>query len=77
MPQTVGQIAKSGPIVEVSVDGTAWTDICGTVTTVDVGGGDRSTSETNTSCGEGPVVVTGKRAAQTVEVNSLYTEIAT
>ena len=79
MAQTTTAFVKSEYQVEVSNDlvTPTWTDISGWSTTVDVSGGERTNSETHTADGDVPIAVAGKRAAQQVTVNVVYTEGAT
>lgn len=75
MAQTTAANAKSNFVVEVSTDGSAWTNISGQSASVTPGGGDQHTGEQNTADGNAPVVTaSNKVAAKTIEVNCLYTE---
>jgi hypothetical protein len=75
MAQTTGGISQGVFTVEVSTDGSAWTDISGQATTVNLSGGDQIVGAQNTAEGSAPVVTnSNKLEALTVEVNFLYTE---
>lgn len=77
MAQTTGGMPRSGFKVEVSLNGSDWTDISGAAATVAPSGGDQLTGEQNTADGSAPVVVgSNKVGARTLEVNCLYTETA-
>jgi len=75
MAQTTAANARSNFQVEVSTDGTAWTDISGAAASVTPSGGEQHIGEQNTADGEAPVVTgSNKVASRTLEVNCLYTE---
>lgn len=75
MSQTTGAFAQSNFQVEVSLNGSSWTDISGEVANVTVDGGDQLIGEQHTADGEVPVVVgSNKTEAKTVTVSILYTE---
>jgi hypothetical protein len=75
MAQTTGAFAQSGFKVEVSLNGSDWTDISGQATNVAVEGGDQMVGEQHTADGEVPVVTgSNKTEAKTVTVSILYTE---
>lgn len=77
MAQTTGAISQAGFKIEVSTDGTSWTDISGAASTVAVEGGEYGVGEQMTAEGaEAVVVPSGKRSPVTVTVNALYTETA-
>lgn len=77
MTQTTGAISQAGFKIEVSTDGTSWSDISGQAATVTVEGGDYGVGEQMTAEGaEAVVVPSGKRAPVTVTCNALYTETA-
>lgn len=75
MAQTTGAIPKSNFQIEVSVNGSTWTDISGAATTVTPSGGEQMTGEQQTAEGTVPVVMySNKVAATQLEINILYTE---
>lgn len=77
MAQTIGAQARSNFKVEVSVNGTSWTDISGAAASVTPSGGEQHIGEQNTADGSAPVVTgSNKVASRTLEVNCLYTELA-
>lgn len=77
MAQTTSAISQAGFKVEVSTDGTSWTDISGTASTVNVDGGDVPVGEQMTAEGSEAIVVSsGKVEPRTVTVRSVYTEDA-
>ena len=78
MAQTTGAISQSGFKVEVSTDGTSWTDISGQASNVTVDGGDVPVGEQMTAeGGEAIVVSSNKLEPRDVTVRSVYTEGAT
>lgn len=77
MAQTTGAKSRSLFKVEVSTNGTAWTDISGAAASVTPSGGEQHVGEQNTADGSAPVVTgSNKVASRTLEVNCLYTEVA-
>lgn len=78
MPQTTGAIPRSNFQVQVSVNGTSWTDISGQAVTVQRSDGEQMIGEQSTADGMSPVVTgSNKKAAETVTVSAVYTEGAT
>lgn len=77
MAQTTAGIPVSGYKVEVSTNGSAWTNISGTATTVSVEGGDNKVGQQHTAEGDEAIVVSGNKVdPRTVTVRSVYTESA-
>ncbi len=77
MAQTTGALPQGKCQVEVSVDGTVWTDISGSTATATPGAGEQMTGEQHTFDGQFPIVTaSGKMAATTMEFNIVYTETA-
>lgn len=77
MAQTTSAIPKSNYKVEVSTDGSSWTDISGNGATVEIDGGEQMIGEQQTAAGNVPVVVPShKTSAVTANVSVLYTETA-
>lgn len=75
MAQTTGSLPQGQCQVEVSVDGSAWTDISGSVASATPSGGDQMTGEQHTFDGQFPIVTgSNKMAATTVEFSIVYTE---
>lgn len=75
MAQTTYGIPRSNYQVQVSTDGSSWTDISGQSATVQRSGGDHMIGEQNTADGESPVVTgSNKKGAETVTVSCIYTE---
>lgn len=78
MAQTENAIPRSDFQVEVSLDGTDWTDISGEATNVARSDGDVLIGEQHTADGFSPVVTpANKKGAETVTVSIVYTEEAT
>jgi hypothetical protein len=74
MAQTTGAMSFANAKIEVSTDGTAWTDISGFANKVQVGGGERSSAEYYTADGDTPIFTTGKRGSFDITVSAAYTE---
>jgi hypothetical protein len=74
MAQTENALSFVDADVEISTDGTVWTDISGFTNSVGIDGGDRATSEFFTLDGDTPIVTKGKRGLINVTVSALYTE---
>jgi ABC-type glycerol-3-phosphate transport system substrate-binding protein len=69
-----GEISFYKAKVEVSTNGTTWTDISAAATAVEVKGGDRKTGEAYSYSLDYPVITQGKREPINVTVKALYTE---
>lgn len=76
MAQTTGGVSFVNCKVEFSVNGSAWTDVSGMASTVDVGGGVRATGEAYTFDGSFAIVRRGKAEPFEITVESIYTEAA-
>lgn len=78
MSQTTGQISKgNNEKVEISTDGSSWTDISGDITGVKTSGGEQMIGEQHVAQGNYPLVVgSNKVSATTVEASFVYTETA-
>ena len=76
MAQTTGHMSSEAGRVWVSADGSAWTDISGTATTVGLTGGGKTTAETYTLDGDNPLVTSGKSTPVDYTVTGVYTEVA-
>lgn len=77
MAQTTGAISQAGYKVEVSTNGTSWTDVSGSAATVSPDGGDIKVGSQHTAEGGQAVVVTTNKAEPiTLTVKALYTEEA-
>ncbi len=74
MAQTTNAISFAGAKVEVSTDGTTWTDISGFATAVELGGGERQTGTAFTFDGDTAIIRGGKREPLEVTVRVVYTE---
>ena len=69
-----GEMSFAKSKVEVSTNGTTWTDISGAATAVSVSGGDRQTGEAYPFNLDTAVITVGKREPIEVTVKALYTE---
>lgn len=77
MAQTTGSLPQGQCQVEVSVDGSTWTDISGETASATPGAGEQMTGEQMTFDGQFPIVTaSGKMAATTMEFSIVYTETA-
>lgn len=75
MTQTTDALPQSIASLELSDDGSAWTEVCGETASVSFSGGEQMVGEQMTQCGDYPVVVgSGKVSAVTAEFNIVYTE---
>jgi hypothetical protein len=74
MTQTTNSIWGGAAKVEISVNGTAWTDISGHGIKVSPSGGDRQTGQAYTFDGERPIVKVGKMNTRETRVDIVYTE---
>lgn len=75
MTQTTTAMSGANSKVEVSTNGTVWTDISGANTTVSVSGGEIGAGSQHTALGTEAVVTSSKKKAPvTVTVKCLYTE---
>lgn len=74
MPQTTDGMSFADAKIEISANGTTWTDISGFSNSVEVDGGDRSLGEIFTAEGDTPIITKGKRASMNVKMKIVYTE---
>lgn len=76
MPQTTGAFSPANFQIEVSLNGSSWTDISGSANSVSRDGGDQMTGTQFTANGDVPVVVnSNKRDAVTLTISIIYTEV--
>jgi hypothetical protein len=69
-----GEMSFAKAKIEVSTNGTSWTDISGAATAIEVKGGERKTGEAYAYSLDYPVITQGKREPIEVTVKALYTE---
>ena len=74
MAQTTAAESARNAVVEISADGSSWTNISSVCQTVSPGDGSRKTGEANTFDGDGTIVVAGKQEAQESTLKIIYTE---
>lgn len=75
MAQSTTAIPQGQALVEVSTDGSSWTDISGSSAQVTPSGGDQLVGSQNTAGGSAPVVTgSGKTDPAEAEVKILYNE---
>jgi hypothetical protein len=72
MAQTTTQVSAVDAKVEVSANGSAWTDISGTANKIDLSAQDRNVGAAFTFEGDGAVLTYGKRQPIDVTVTALY-----
>lgn len=75
MAQTTGALSGVAGKLEVSTDGTTWTDISGSTNTVKAGSQPRDTGETYTFQSDTGIVTGGKRKPIELDVKIVYTRI--
>ena len=77
MPQTTDAMSSANYKVEVSDDGSTWTDISGANASVQIDGGDIGVGSQHTAAGAEAIVVSNKkRDPLTITVKAIYTETA-
>lgn len=77
MAQTTNAISQAGFKVEVSSDGSSWTDVSGASGTVQLSGGDVKVGSQHTADGSQAIVVTSNKTEPIeVTIKTLYTETA-
>lgn len=74
MAQTTDAITFEDCTVEISTNGSSWTNISGWANSVSLSGGERQTGETYTFDGEFAIVRRGKAQPFDVQINVVYTE---
>lgn len=74
MAQITGATSFKDAKVEISANGSSWTDVSGASNQITIGGGDRAIAETPTFDGDTMILTGGKRAALDVALNAVYTE---
>ena len=74
MAQTTGALSWANCQIELSTNGTNWTDVSGFSNSLSLDGGDRQTGEFFTVDGQTPIVTYGKRNMLTVTIQAVYTE---
>lgn len=74
MAQTTGAISFKDVKVELSTDGSSWTDIGGFMNNIKLKGFTRNTGEYYTASGDTAILKRGKRKPGTVTIECAYTE---
>lgn len=74
MAQITGAVSARNAVVEISTDGSTWTDVSGAANKVDPGTTGRDFGETNTFDGDSPIVTSGKKKSVELSVSIVYTE---
>lgn len=72
--QTANYMPMSNAKIEISANGSTWTDISGETNTVDPGDQSRTNGEMYTVAGDTAVVTAGKREPLEITVKVIYTE---
>ncbi|MEP7357858.1 MAG: hypothetical protein ABI847_11495 [Anaerolineales bacterium] len=76
MAQTTAAISSNDYTVWTSPDGTTFTDRSGYAVRIQPASGTRKSGQTNTFSGDIPITTSGKRDAQMVHIDYVYTEEA-
>jgi hypothetical protein len=74
MAQTTNQMSMRNCKIEISTNGSTWTDIGGFANEVVWDGGERITGSAHTFDGDKPVQTVGKQEMKTATLKVLYTE---
>lgn len=74
MAQMTNALSAVDSVVEISVNGTVWTDISGFSNKLDVPAQTRMSGEAYTFDGDTGIITTGKRTPMEITVNALYSE---
>lgn len=74
MAQITGADSARNAKIEISLNGSSWTDISGAANTLNVTGGARQTGETYTFDGDNPIVTVGKSTPVDIACTFVYTE---
>jgi len=76
MAQTTTALTLNDSVIEVSTDGTTWTDISGAMNSFEPSGGDRKAGAGHSLASDSPIVRAGKPSEVTVKMKIYYTETA-
>lgn len=74
MSQITGADSARNAKIEISTNGSSWTDISGAANTLNATGGARQTGETYTFDGDNAIVTVGKATLMDYAVTFVYTE---
>lgn len=74
MAQITGAVSSADVKIEVSTNGSTWTNVSGAAGTVEPSGGNKITSESYTFDGDDPIVTTGKNEPFEMKITAVYTE---
>ena len=74
MAQTTGALSWANCQIELSANGSTWTDVSGFSNSLSLDGGDRQMGEFFTCDGELPIITYGKRNMLTITIQAVYTE---
>ena len=77
MAQTTGGMSFRNAVIEISTDGTTWTDISGVANKLKVKGPERKAGSVHTASGDTPIVTIGKLEALEIEADLVYSEVTT
>lgn len=67
-------LVNSGVKIEISTNGTTWTNICGYANNIDPGDMVRNDGEVFVFCSDKAEITTGKLAVREINIDILYTE---
>lgn len=74
MAQTTGATSARNAVIEVSTNGSSWTDISGFANSVDPGESTRMLGEVYTFDGDTAIITAGKRQPLDLDLKFVYTE---
>jgi hypothetical protein len=74
MAQTTGALSAKNAVIEVSTNGSSWTDISGFANKVDPGDQTREVGDAYTFDGDTAIITAGKRKPLDLKCSVLYTE---
>lgn len=74
MAQTTGAVSFRNCKIEMSPNGSTWTDISGFANSISIEGGERMIGETFTLDGDTPIITPGKRGSFDLTSKIVYTE---
>lgn len=77
MPQTTGALSGVDCPIEVSTNGTTWTNISGSTNSIEPSTQTRMTGVTYTLDGDGAIITAGKKEPVELDVRILFTPSAT
>jgi len=74
MAQTTDAMSAKNTKIEISTNGSSWTDISGFANSIEVDGGERMSDEVHTFDGFTPIITLGKGSMYEITCKVVYTE---